>query len=371
MIRFLRSDFQRCSLFGRLNHAALLMAAAALLMSSCSRRESSEADEAEWADIQPITNTAATVLSDVVGSNQTRRAVHSEGEDYAPLIRRMEEMKTIVRASGETMITGETLIFDYERRFVRMDQEVKVTDDHGVLETETLLGRFSDDESVEMIEARKGVRIVSEDRTATAENAVYSFKSGAIQLDGSPQVALGGNRLTGEQIRFWIKDSRRMICESNAVLVVTGTSDLKIDELEEGGGNTEIRSDRLVYNEDQALAEFDGNVRLRHPKASLNSQKVRLHLKESNKIDWIEALYEIIIQSDDRKALADRATYHADEGKFTLEGDPKIMLGQNVMTGDRIIFWLETERMVCDPNARVMFYPDEEMKAKFLKDLKD
>jgi hypothetical protein len=39
------------------------------------------------------------------------------------------------------------------------------------------------------------------------------------------------------------------------------------------------------------------------------------------------------------------------------------------MTGDRITFWQATQRMVCEPNARVLLYPDEETKAKFQKDL--
>ena len=103
----------------------------------------------------------------------------------------------------------------------------------------------------------------------------------------------------------------------------------------------------------------------------MNCEKVRLHLKENNEIDWIEALFEVIIQSDDRKALADRATYHADEGKFTLEGNPMVKQGPNIMTGDRITFWQEPRRMVCEPNARVLLYLDEATKAKFLKDLED
>ncbi len=341
---------------------------AVLLVSSCSKQERSEADvEAEWADIQPITNTASVALA----TNQSRRVVQSEGEDYFPLIRRLKEMESVVRAPGETMITGESLVLDYERRFVRMDQDVKVVDDRGELESETLTGRFSEDNEVEMIEARKGVRIASEGRTATADNAVYGFRSGAIQLDGNAQLSEGGNRLSGGQIKFWIKGSRRMVCEPNALLEIPSDSDLKTGGLAQGGGNTEIRSNRLVYDEERSLAEFDGNVRMRDPRGAMNCGKVVLHLKENNEIDWIEALSEVIIQTDDRKALADRANYYADEGRFVLAGDPKVKEGRNIMTGDRITFWRETRRMVCEPNARVLLYPDEEMKAKFLKDLKD
>ena len=344
----------------------LVLFCGVLLVCSCSKRERSEADEAEWADIQPLTTNAAAVVPD-----QPRRMVQSEGEDYSLLIQRLEEMGSVARAKGETMITGESLVFDYERRFVRMDQDVKVVDDRGELEAETLMGRFSEENEVEMIEARKGVRITSEGRTATSDSAVYAFRSGAVQLDGNAQLSEGANRLSGEQIKFWIKGSRRMVCEPNALLEISSTSDLNMGGVPQGGESTEIRSDRLVYDEDQSLAEFDGNVRLRDPRAAMNCGKVRLHLKENNEIDWIEALSEVIIHSDDRKALADRASYYADEGRFVLDGDPKVKQGRNIMTGDRITFWQDTRRMVCEPNARVLLYPDEEMKARFLKDLKD
>lgn len=336
-----------------------------VFLSACSKRERSEAEESEWADIQPLTNAVVTV------SDQPRHIVQSEGEDYLPLILRLKEMEAIIRVTGETMITGESLVFDYERRFVRMDQDVKVVDDRGVLESETLMGRFSENNEVEIIEARKGVRITSEGRTATAENATYVFLNGAIELDGNAQLFVGVNRLSGEKIHFWLKGSRRMICEPNALLEISTTSDLKMTDVALGEESTEIRSDRLVYDEDQALAEFDGNVRMRDPLGAMNCEKVRLHLKENDEIDWIEALSGVIIVSDGRKALADRASYYADEGKFVLEGDPKVKQGRNIMTGDRITFWQKRQRMICEPNARVLLYPSEDMKAKFLKDLKD
>lgn len=340
-----------------------------VLLSACSKRERSASDEAEWADIQPLTNTTET--AEIAPTSQPQRVVQSDGEDYASLIDRLKEMESIERVTGETMITGESLIFDYERRFVRMDQDVKVVDDRGELAADTLMGRFSVDNEVEIIEARKGVRITSENRTATAADATYAFESGAIELAGDARISEEGNHLSAERIRFWIKGSRRMVCESNAVLEISSTSGLNVDGLSQDGGSTEIRSDRLVYDEERALAEFDGNVRLRDPRAAMTCEKVRLHLKANNEIDWIEALSEVIIQSDDRKALADQASYYVDEGKFVLSGEPKVKQGRNIMTGDQISFWQETQRMVCEPNARVLLYPDEEMQAKFLKDLND
>ena len=343
-----------------------LLLSGCLLLTACTRREPAEEDDSEWADVLPLTNSV-----EIATNTAPRRIVQSESEDYAPLTRRLEEMVHVSRAEGETLITGESLVFDYERRFVRMDGAVKVADDHGELKAETLTGRFSEENKVELIEARRDIRITSGEREAAADSAVYSLKDGAVQLDGRAHLAEGGNRLSGERMKFWITGSRRTICAPGARLEITGASDLRTEGIPDSGGTTVITSDRLIYDEEQALAEFEGNVRMRDPRAAMDCERIRLHLKEDNKMDWIEALSGVIIQSDDRKALADRAIYYADDERFVLEGDPKVQIGRNITTADRIIFWPDTRRVVWESNARVLLYPDEEMKAKFLQDLKD
>ena len=411
-----------------------------LFLSACSKRERSAEDEAEWADIQPLTN--VSVVADVPAeakTNLSRRIVQSEGEDYAPLIQRLEEMEALVRSEGETVVTGEHLTLGYNQHFVRMNQDVVVLDDRGTLKADWLEGRFSASNEVESIEAkghvrmdvqhpegrvqltgnhlvldrdrrmiqmdkdvvvvdargklwadrlvahfsvsnevkkveaRGHVRMESDGRTAVAERADYNYQTGFVQLEGMARVADGVNKMSGERIQFWTKGTRRMVCEPNAFLEISDTKGVSMEGLpaEKGKavGNTEIRSDRLVYNEAKGFAEAVGNVRVRDPRVAMNCGIIRLFLKEGNEIDWIEAESEVIIQLDDRKALADRARYYTDDGRFVLDGDPKLKMGQNIMTGDRMTFWQETRRMVCEPNARMLLYPDEETKAKFQKDL--
>ena len=68
-------------------------------------------------------------------------------------------------------------------------------------------------------------------------------------------------------------------------------------------------------------------------RAALNCKTLCLYLKEGTEIDWIEATGEVIIQSDETRALAERATYKAEEGVFSLEGEPMIKQGLHVLTG--------------------------------------
>ncbi|MEA2068024.1 MAG: LptA/OstA family protein [Verrucomicrobiota bacterium] len=343
-------------------------------VASCSKRERSDPEAGEWADIQALADDAAVVP--MVGNGETNEVQQAIEPRFAPpgefdaFIQRLEQMKSVERKVGETLLTGERMMLDHDRRHVRMDEHVVVADDQGTLKTKSLIGRFSVSNEVESIEAKGGVEIESGTRRASADQAVYSYQNGFVQLEGKATASDGGNRLSGERIELWIKGDRKMVCEPNALLEVTGASGFMLDGVPGGAvGDTEIRADRAVYDESKGRAELVGNVRVRDPRGAMNSESVRLFLKEGSEIDWIEASGGVIIQSSGRKALADRATYHADEGKFTLEGGPKVKQGQHIMTGDRITFWHGTRRMVCEPNARVLLYLDDETKAKFLKDL--
>jgi lipopolysaccharide transport protein LptA len=356
--------------------AVLAIVCGAFLFAGCSKRERSDPDADEWADIQALADDAAMVPA---GDENNQKPVPEFGEEvpvgeFGPFLRRLEAMKSADRAAGETLLTGEKLVFDYDNLSVRMEESVVVEDDQGTLKTARLLGRFTNSNEVDYVEASGGVEIVSSNRTASADHAKYDYKTGFVQMTGKASASDGANRLSGERIQLWIKGDRKMVCEPNALLEISADSGINLDGKSFGTSDgrvekTEIRADKAVYDESRGLGELIGNVRLRDPRAAMNCDHVRLYLKDSNEIDWIEASGEVIIQSDDRKALADQATFHADEGKFTLLGEPKVKQGLHVMTGETIKVWIEPRRMVCEPNARVLLHLDEETKAKFLKDL--
>lgn len=348
-----------------------------VLVSACSKRERSDPDADEWADIQAMADdaaaepAAAAAGTDMIAETAEPAGVGAAG-DFSAFIDRLEQMKAVERQAGETLLTGESLALDYDRRFVSMDTNVVVVDDQGTLKTESLIGRFSISNEVEYIEAKGGVEIESGVRSASAQEAVYNYQNGFVRLLGQATASDGGNRLSGEQIELWIKGDRKMVCEPNALLEITGTRGLQVEGVPGGaGGDTEVRADRVEYDESKGLAVLTGNVRVRDASAAMNCNVVRLFLKHDSEIDWIEATGEVIIQIDNRRALADRAVYRASAGKVTLEGEPMVKQGQSYMTGDKIDIWVDPVRMVCEPNARAKLYITDEMRAKFLKDLNE
>jgi lipopolysaccharide export system protein LptA len=349
-----------------------------VLFAACSKQEPVQVDESEWADLKPMADDAVAVpVTEPVEEPNQASTISAKADEsaamekYSRYAARLKEMQSIERGEGETLLTGNSLVLDYDRHYVRLDGQVKVQDEYGTLEAETLLGHFSASNEVEYVEAGKGVVIRSKGREATADSATYNHEKGEILLAGRAQVFEGGNRLAGERILFWMDGRRKIICEPNALFAASEGFSLALGAETQDEGMTEIRSNRIVYDEGEAVVRFDGDVRLRDPRGAMNCLEARLYLKDGYEIDWIEAGPEVIIQTDDRKALSDKAHYYADAGKFVLEGDPKVMQDRNIMTGGRITFWHGNRRLLCEPKARVLLYPDEEMRAKFLQDLKE
>ena len=88
---------------------------------------------------------------------------------------------------------------------------------------------------------------------------------------------------------------------------------------------------------------------------------------ENNEIDWIEALTEVKLHNEGREAHAGRAVYDIATDEFLLEDEPKIVDGRNMLLGERIRFWRATGRMVCEPSARLIMYPDDKFKTELFE----
>ena len=88
---------------------------------------------------------------------------------------------------------------------------------------------------------------------------------------------------------------------------------------------------------------------------------------ENNEIDWIEALTEVKLLIEVQEAHAGKAVYDITTDEFLLEDEPKIVDGRNMLLCERIRFWRATGRMVCEPSARLIIYPDEKLETKLFE----
>jgi len=130
--------------------------------------------------------------------------------------------------NAETVITSKELFLDYKARKARFEKDVHVVDPKMEMFCDELEIQTGQDNQINWIGASNGVRILSEGREALAGNATYDVKTDEIVMHDNPRITDGKNMLMGEQIRFW-RNSKRMVCEPSARMVVYSDKKFKTD----------------------------------------------------------------------------------------------------------------------------------------------
>lgn len=163
----------------------------------------------------------------------------------------------------------------------------------------------------------------------TGENTVRILNDSRVTLEGSMQKAESAALLSGER----------------------GTNDVTV-----------ITSKELFLNYKAKAVRFEQNVHVQDPKMVLDCGTLEVKFSEKNEINWIEALTDVKIVSEGREANAGKAVYDVKTDEFVLEDNPRLRDGQNTLFGERVHFWRSTGRMVCEPRARLVIYPDKDSK---------
>jgi lipopolysaccharide transport protein LptA len=135
------------------------------------------------------------------------------------------------------------------------------------------------------------------------------------------------------------------------------------------GTVTVITSDRLTFDYKKRFALFEHNVLVTDPEMQLACDKLLVTFDEAGKAKNIKAEGRVTIKQEDKTAHAGLATYDLDGGKIVLSDKPRVLRGRDVLEGELITFWRDDNRMICQPNARLVIYPEQGgMKDVFLGD---
>jgi lipopolysaccharide export system protein LptA len=95
--------------------------------------------------------------------------------------------------------------------------------------------------------------------------------------------------------------------------------------------------------------------------------ELEIQTGQDNQINWIGASTGVRILSEGREALAGKAEYNVKDDEFVLKDNPRILDGKNMLMGEKIRFWRESQRMICEPSARVVVYSDNKMTTNFFE----
>jgi lipopolysaccharide export system protein LptA len=135
-----------------------------------------------------------------------------------------------------------------------------------------------------------------------------------------------------------------------------------------------IHSDTLVFDQQQRMITFEGEVTARSSDLAVDCDKMVVYLNEtpssgssveSGRIDKIVAVGEVVInRSEGGVARAGKAVFYQGEEKVVLTENPSIQQGPDLAEGHRIVIYLEENRSIIEGSAsqrvKATLFPKEE-----------
>lgn len=119
---------------------------------------------------------------------------------------------------------------------------------------------------------------------------------------------------------------------------------------------TVITSEKLTFDYGKRRALFHGDVKVENPDLILTCENLTVAYNQNGALRDIQAVENVFITQADKQASAGRASYNLAKGEFILRDEPRVKQGSNILTGDVIHFWRNENRMVCEPNARLVVF---------------
>ncbi len=128
--------------------------------------------------------------------------------------------------SSNTVITSDTLVFDYGQMTAVFEGHVVVIDPEVTLTASSMVVRFNADNDVESVVATGSVEVRQLDRTGLCEEAVYTARNGAIVMKGKgerkAELRRALDSLRGDEIQIYV-NAQKVICTPGKLVIFPGT----------------------------------------------------------------------------------------------------------------------------------------------------
>jgi lipopolysaccharide transport protein LptA len=122
---------------------------------------------------------------------------------------------------------------------------------------------------------------------------------------------------------------------------------------------TVITSEKLTFDYKKQYALFENNVLVTDPEMQLAADRLTVLFDDKGKARSIKAEGRVTVRQADKTAQAGLATYDFETGKIVFAIKPRVTRGRDVLEGEVITFWRDQNRMICQPHARLVIYPEK------------
>ena len=140
---------------------------------------------------------------------------------------------------------------------------------------------------------------------------------------------------------------RLMLCIALLVGVVYA-------EPEKKAGSTKVTSNRLDFDYKRMVAVFTGDVVVLDPEVKITTDKLTMAFGDDESVKLVTCRGKVKIWYEDKIASAKQAIYQAEKGEIELLGDAVLQRSGDTVKGDRIVFNLHNETMICEPGFLVV-----------------
>ncbi|MDD4873230.1 MAG: LptA/OstA family protein [Kiritimatiellae bacterium] len=118
---------------------------------------------------------------------------------------------------------------------------------------------------------------------------------------------------------------------------------------------TTITSDGpLTFDYQRFTAEFEKNVVVVDANMRLHADKLNVVFDNESNMKQAIAIGNVRILQQDKVGTCQKAIFIAKTGEILLVGDAQLKRGNDVVKGDKITFWINEDRMTCEPGNLVI-----------------
>jgi lipopolysaccharide export system protein LptA len=111
----------------------------------------------------------------------------------------------------------------------------------------------------------------------------------------------------------------------------------------------DITSDTVEGSQKDNTVTFNGNVIAKQEDITLYANRMVVHYNpDTKKLKEITAVGNVRVVQLDRRATSQKASFEQDANKVTLEGEAVLREGENVIRGERIIYYVDEQRSVVE-----------------------
>ena len=117
-----------------------------------------------------------------------------------------------------------------------------------------------------------------------------------------------------------------------------------------------VKSDTLTTDNEKKTASFEGKVVARQGDMTLYADRLVVSYSgPGNEVSQVEAFGNVRIVQQERQATGAHGVYDPKTARITLDGNPKVVSGEDVVTGKVIVYYVNEQKSVVTsgPKERV------------------